>query len=173
MGVFDWFRRQPAVETAPETGHPDSGSGAAGTLVEERPATECRVPAQESGACPESAPEAAADGAPATLATVPKQTGSGRESEGEHDMGLLDTIKEKLAPHHDKVDQGVDKAADMVDEKTGGKYSGQIDAASEKAKDTLGVPDEQPGEAPPPVPEAGAEGAPPAGEAPPQEQPPA
>jgi hypothetical protein len=80
-------------------------------------------------------------------------------------MGLLDSIKEKLAPHGDKAAKGVDKASEMADDKTGGTYSGQIDAASEKAKEAMGV---QADEAPP-----AAEQAPPAEQRPPQENPPA
>ncbi|MEU8138585.1 antitoxin [Streptodolium elevatio] len=88
-------------------------------------------------------------------------------------MGLLDTIKEKLAPHGDKVGQGVDKAADMVDKKTGGKHGDKIDSAAEQAKGALGVPGEaQPPATPPATPEATPE-APPAGEAPPEQNPPA
>ena len=37
-------------------------------------------------------------------------------------MGLLDKIKDLIGGNADKVKQGVDKAADMVDEKTGGKF---------------------------------------------------
>ncbi|NUU24339.1 MAG: antitoxin [Streptomycetaceae bacterium] len=87
-------------------------------------------------------------------------------------MGLLDTIKEKLAPHGDKVGQGVDKAAEAVDEKTGGKYSGQVDKGAEQAKGALGAQDEATPEAAPeaaPAPEE----APPAGEMPPEDNPPA
>lgn len=103
----------------------------------------------------------AGSGAETISGTVPQPPGSGGESEGEQDMGFLDTIKEKLAPHHDKVDKGVDKAADMVEKKTGGKYGDQIDTGADKAKEALGVPPDeaaaenppapgdQPGEAPP------------------------
>lgn len=176
MGVFDWFRRTSTEQNAPEPGSPEpEEAGGVGTLVEERPATECCVPAQDSGACcggkdaADTAPEAADGDSTAPLATIPKPSGSGRESEGEQDMGLLDTIKEKLSPHGDKVEQGVDKAADMVDEKTGGKHSDKIDSAADQAKSALGVQDEA--EAPA-TPEATPEQAPPAGETPP-EQPPA
>lgn len=84
-------------------------------------------------------------------------------------MGFLATIKEKLAPHHDKVDKGIDKAADMVEKKAGGKYGDQIDAGADKAKEALGLPPDQAAPAPeaPPAPGAG-----PTGEAPPPEQPP-
>jgi uncharacterized protein YjbJ (UPF0337 family) len=64
-------------------------------------------------------------------------------------MGFLDTLKAKLNPakekvsdlaqqHGDKIDQGLDKAAKMVDEKTKGKYSDKIQQGTGKAKDAMG-----------------------------------
>lgn len=55
-------------------------------------------------------------------------------------MGFLDDAKDKLteAASEGKLDGAVDKAADLVDGQTGGKYSEQIDGAAEKAKDALG-----------------------------------
>ncbi len=54
-------------------------------------------------------------------------------------MGFLDKFKKKakdLAEDHgDKVEEGIDKAADFADDKTGGKYSDKIDTGAEKAKD--------------------------------------
>jgi F0F1-type ATP synthase membrane subunit b/b' len=52
-------------------------------------------------------------------------------------MGLLDTIKGALKGNTDKVKDGLDQAADMVDEKTGGKYSEHIDTAQDKAADMV------------------------------------
>lgn len=56
-------------------------------------------------------------------------------------MGMFDKLKEKAAElagqHGDKADQGVDKAADFADEKTGGKYSDQINTGAEKAKEAM------------------------------------
>ncbi|MER5890153.1 antitoxin [Streptomyces sp. NPDC001941] len=63
-------------------------------------------------------------------------------------MGFLDQLKARLAPakdkvsdlaqqHGDKIDQGLDKAAKMVDEKTKGKYSDKIESGTGKAKDAL------------------------------------
>lgn len=60
-------------------------------------------------------------------------------------MGFLDKLKDKLAPakgkasglaqqHGDKIDQGLDKAAKMVDGKTKGKYSDKIQTGTGKAK---------------------------------------
>ncbi|MBK3580151.1 antitoxin [Streptomyces sp. MBT65] len=63
-------------------------------------------------------------------------------------MGLMDSFKAKLAPakekvsglaqqHGGKIENGLDKAAKMVDEKTKGKYSGKIQTGTGKAKDAM------------------------------------
>ena len=56
-------------------------------------------------------------------------------------MGFLDNAKAKLTDavdsHGDKIADGLDKAGDFVDKKTGGKYSDKIDAGTDKAADAL------------------------------------
>ncbi|MEU8543347.1 antitoxin [Streptomyces sp. NPDC048717] len=63
-------------------------------------------------------------------------------------MGLLDSLKAKLGPakdkvsdlareHGDKVEQGLEKAAKVVDEKTKGKYSDKIETGTGKAKEAI------------------------------------
>ncbi|MEV6161766.1 antitoxin [Streptomyces sp. NPDC052052] len=63
-------------------------------------------------------------------------------------MGFLDTLKAKLSPakdkvgdlahqHGDKIDQGLDKAARTVDQKTKGKYSDKIESGTRKAKEAV------------------------------------
>ena len=63
-------------------------------------------------------------------------------------MGLLDNLKAKLSPakdkvsglaqqHGDRITQGLDKAAKVVDEKTKGKYSDRIQTGTGKAKDAM------------------------------------
>jgi hypothetical protein len=64
-------------------------------------------------------------------------------------MGLLDKVKGMLNPtkakelaseHGDQIVKGVDKATDMVDDKTKGKYSDKlqkVDDAAEKAVDKI------------------------------------
>ncbi|HET6293629.1 MAG TPA: antitoxin [Kribbella sp.] len=56
-------------------------------------------------------------------------------------MSMFDSAKEKLGglvdDHGDKVSEGLDKAGDFADEKTGGKYGDQIDQGVDKAKDGL------------------------------------
>jgi|UPI000691D52C hypothetical protein len=64
-------------------------------------------------------------------------------------MSFMDTIKDKLGlakdkggdmarQNPDKVDSGIDKAAQTADSKTGGKHSDKIDTGADKAKDTMG-----------------------------------
>ena len=53
-------------------------------------------------------------------------------------MGFLDKIKNLAGQHADKVEGAIDKAADVVDEKTGGKYADQIDKGAEAAKGFVG-----------------------------------
>lgn len=52
-------------------------------------------------------------------------------------MGLLDKIKAMLGGNADKVKDGLDKAGDMVDEKTGGKFTDKIDMAEEKIGEVI------------------------------------
>ena len=56
-------------------------------------------------------------------------------------MGFLDKLKKQATKavdqHGDKVADGIDKAAGMVDKKTKGKYSDKIDTGRGKAKDAL------------------------------------
>lgn len=63
-------------------------------------------------------------------------------------MGLLDNFKNKLGPakdkvsdlaqqHGGKIQQGLDKAAKVVDEKTKHKYSDKIQSGTGKAKEAV------------------------------------
>ena len=49
-------------------------------------------------------------------------------------MGFLDKIKDLASKNADKVDTAIEKAGDVVDKKTQGKYSGQVDKVQEAAK---------------------------------------
>lgn len=53
--------------------------------------------------------------------------------------GLVDKGKELAAEHPDKVNQAIEKVGDLADDKTGGKFSGQVDAAENAAKNALGT----------------------------------
>jgi ABC-type transporter Mla subunit MlaD len=49
-------------------------------------------------------------------------------------VGLFDKAKELASQHAEKVEEAIDKVADVVDDKTGGKYSEKIDKGAEAAK---------------------------------------
>ncbi|CAM5476236.1 MULTISPECIES: antitoxin [Streptomyces] len=53
-------------------------------------------------------------------------------------MSAMDKIKKMLKGHEDQAGKGVDKAGDMVDDRTKGKYSGQVDTAQDKLKQQFG-----------------------------------
>jgi antitoxin protein of toxin-antitoxin system len=50
-------------------------------------------------------------------------------------MGFMDKVKGMLGQHGDKVQRGLDKAAQTADSKTKGKYSNQIKSGTRKAKE--------------------------------------
>jgi hypothetical protein len=49
-------------------------------------------------------------------------------------MGFLDKVKGLLSRNADKVDTAIDKAADVVDQKTQGKYAQHVDKVQDAAK---------------------------------------
>jgi hypothetical protein len=49
-------------------------------------------------------------------------------------MAFLDKIKSVLSKNADKVDIAIDKAADIVDQKTQGKYAQHVDKVQDAAK---------------------------------------
>ena len=56
-------------------------------------------------------------------------------------MGFLSDVKSKLTKAVDsqgeKIGDGLDKAGDLVDKKTDGKYGDKIDSGLDKTKDAL------------------------------------
>jgi hypothetical protein len=68
--------------------------------------------------------------------------------------GLKDKAVDFAKEHDDKIDQGIDKAADAADKATKGKYTDKIDNASEKAKDAYEKPGEPQATLPPQEPPA-------------------
>jgi hypothetical protein len=62
-------------------------------------------------------------------------------------MSVLDKVKGMLKGHESQASKGVDKAGDLIDEKTGGRYESQVDTAQEQAKKQFGADDQAP---PPP-----------------------
>ena len=53
-------------------------------------------------------------------------------------MGIFDKAKDVLNQHPEKVDQALERAADIADQRTGGKHAEQIDQGTGVAKDKLG-----------------------------------
>ncbi len=49
-------------------------------------------------------------------------------------MAFLDKVKSLVSKNADKVDMAIDKAGDIVDQKTQGKYTGQVDKVQDAAK---------------------------------------
>ncbi|MCB1040447.1 MAG: antitoxin [Acidimicrobiales bacterium] len=52
-------------------------------------------------------------------------------------MGFLDKAKDAIQGKEKQIDDAIDKAADVIDDKTGGKHSDKIDQAADKAKDLV------------------------------------
>ena len=52
---------------------------------------------------------------------------------------FFEQAKKFASEHEDLVDSGLDKANDLVSEKTGGKYDQHIDTAEEKLEGFLGM----------------------------------
>jgi hypothetical protein len=59
-------------------------------------------------------------------------------------MGFLDKAKDLLGKHDDKVDDAIEKAGDVVDEKTGDKYADQVDKGQDFLQDKTGEGDTNP-----------------------------
>ncbi|GAA3642464.1 antitoxin [Microlunatus ginsengisoli] len=59
-------------------------------------------------------------------------------------MGIFDKAKDMIGDHNDQVDQAIDKAADLADQKTGGQYTEQIDQSAEQIKEQLDKMAEEP-----------------------------
>ena len=57
--------------------------------------------------------------------------------------GFLDKAREAADQHDDKVDQGLEKAGDFADDKTGGKYGEHIDKGVDAAQQRTGDGDTQ------------------------------
>jgi hypothetical protein len=52
---------------------------------------------------------------------------------------LVDKVKQLAGKHPDQVNQGVDKAEHVAEQKTGGKYDSQIQEGGDRAKGYLGA----------------------------------
>ncbi len=74
-------------------------------------------------------------------------------------MAFLDKLKNVLAKNADKVDTAIDKAGDLVDKKTQGKYAQHVNKVQDAAKKAVDdnanhagqvPPTQQSGQVPPP-----------------------
>ncbi|MEU2240396.1 antitoxin [Streptomyces sp. NPDC018338] len=68
-------------------------------------------------------------------------------------MSMLDKLKGMLKGHEDTARQGVEKAGDAIDAKTGNKYQSQVDTAQQKINEQLGTHQQPGGEQKPPPPQ--------------------
>jgi antitoxin protein of toxin-antitoxin system len=65
---------------------------------------------------------------------------SGRSEGEDHPCRIsLEQAKKLASEHEDLVDKGLDKANEMADEKTGGRFGDQIDTAQDKVEGFLGM----------------------------------
>lgn len=58
-------------------------------------------------------------------------------------MGFMDKAKDFADKHDEQVDQGIEKAGDQVDQRTGDKYDSQVDKAQDAAQQRTGSGDTQ------------------------------
>ena len=58
-------------------------------------------------------------------------------------MAFLDKVKSLVSKNADKVEMAIDKAGDIVDQKTQGKYSSQVDKVQDAAKKAVDKTDPQ------------------------------
>lgn len=76
-------------------------------------------------------------------------------------MGFLDKAKALLSKNADKVDTVINKAGDLVDKKTQGKYASHVDKVQEAARKAVAdnggavPPGQHSGQVPPPQPPPG------------------
>jgi ABC-type transporter Mla subunit MlaD len=58
-------------------------------------------------------------------------------------MGILDKLKDLAKGKGEQIDSAIDKAADVADDKTGGKHTDTIEQAADKAKGVVDKLDDQ------------------------------
>ena len=79
--------------------------------------------------------------------------------------GWIDKAKDFIKGHPEQARDALEKAEDLVNERTGGKYSEQVDQGSDALGDQLGLPPEAE-DVPAPAPDPGPAPAPDPGPAP-------
>ena len=58
-------------------------------------------------------------------------------------MGFMDKAKDFADDHDKQVDEGIEKAGDQVDKRTGNKYESQVDKGVDEAQRRTGGGDTQ------------------------------
>jgi hypothetical protein len=58
--------------------------------------------------------------------------------------GFMDKAQDMADQHDEKVDEGLERAGDFADERTGGGHSEQIDRGVDFAQERTGEGDQQP-----------------------------
>jgi hypothetical protein len=66
-------------------------------------------------------------------------------------MAFLDKVKNLLAKNADKVDTAINKAGDLVDKRTHGKYTQHVDKVQGAAKKAVADNANRSGQVPPPA----------------------
>ena len=49
-------------------------------------------------------------------------------------MGIFDNIADAAKQHESTIEEGIEKAGDLIDEKTGGKFADTVDKVQDAAK---------------------------------------
>lgn len=57
-------------------------------------------------------------------------------------MSIMEKVKHMLGQHPDQAKQGVEKAGDMFDQRTGGKHAERVDQAQQRVNDAIDRGDE-------------------------------
>ncbi|MGH9230119.1 MAG: antitoxin [Acidimicrobiales bacterium] len=52
-------------------------------------------------------------------------------------MGIMDKVKGLFSQHGEQVDAGIEKAGDVIDDKTGGKAAEEVDKGQDAARQGL------------------------------------
>ncbi|MFT3887043.1 MAG: antitoxin [Arachnia sp.] len=52
-------------------------------------------------------------------------------------MGIFDNIGDLAKQHESAIEEGIEKAGDFVDDKTGGKFADQVDKVQDLANEQL------------------------------------
>ena len=66
------------------------------------------------------------------------------DQERKRHMGIFDKAKQFADDNPDKVNQGIDKGGDAIDERTGGKHAEHVDKAQDAARKRFGGEGDQP-----------------------------